>query len=230
MVKCSTNLWNEIWESGAFNGATGQPTASSAFSRSVNFIKVNGGSNIYFNVEDINSTNNFFIWEYDEDYQFLPSYNTISSNGVITLKNNCQYIKVSYRRPYSEISDYSVSINYPSSDTTYHAYNGTTTIINLGDTYYNGGKVTIDKDGHRTLTADGQTVNLPDDGPVNALVGVNNVYCDTGDTTVQYKDTIQNYIDTRVNAVSNRSLSMLRTLETLEKSTTLERGETDDQK
>ncbi|MBO7732255.1 MAG: hypothetical protein J6S67_06875, partial [Methanobrevibacter sp.] len=64
--------------------------------------------------------------------------------------------------------------------------------------------------------------------------GDNNFFTDYGDITVQYKDTIQNYIDTRVNAVSNRSLSMMRTLETLEKSVTLdktldiERGDNND--
>lgn len=43
-------------------------------------------------------------------------------------------------------------------------------------------------------------------------IGDNNFFTDYGDTTVQYKDTINNYIDTRVNAVSSRSLSMIRTI------------------
>ena len=125
-----------------------------------------------------------------------------------------------------EISNFQIEIGAAASS--YEPFNGSTTLINLGDTYYNGGEVNIDKSGHRTLTADGQTVTLPDGEPINAFVGINNVYCDTGDITVQYKDTIQNYIDTRVNTVSNRSLSMMRTLETLEKSAELERGETDE--
>ena len=64
--------------------------------------------------------------------------------------------------------------------------------------------------------------------------GDNNFFTDYGDITVQYNDTIQNYIDTRVNTVSNRSLSIQRTLETLEKSVTLdktselERGDNND--
>lgn len=76
--------------------------------------------------------------------------------------------------------------------------------------------------------------NLPlTDMPVT-YQGVNNFFTDYGDITVQYKDTIANYIDTRVNTVSNRSLSMMRTLETLEKSVTLdktlelERGDNND--
>ena len=134
----------------------------------------------------------------------------------------------------SEVQDAKISLNY-GNDSTYHEYTTPiTTLINLGDTYYNGGKVTIDKNGHRTLTVDDQTVALTDGEPINALVGDNNVYCDTGNTTVQYKDTIQHYIDSRVQAVSNRSLSMMRTLETLEKSVTLdktldiERGDNND--
>ncbi|MBO7733427.1 MAG: hypothetical protein J6S67_12755 [Methanobrevibacter sp.] len=134
----------------------------------------------------------------------------------------------------SEVQDAKISLNY-GNDSTYHEYTTPiTTLINLGDTYYNGGKVTIDKNGHRTLTVDDQTVALTDGEPINALVGDNNVYCDTGNTTVQYKDTIQHYIDSRIQAVSNRSLSMQRTLETLEKSVTLdktldiERGDNND--
>ena len=54
--------------------------------------------------------------------------------------------------------------------------------------------------------------------------GINNFFADVGDISLSYKDTIQNYIDTRVNTVSNRSLSMMRTLETLEKSVTLDKS------
>ena len=76
----------------------------------------------------------------------------------------------------------------------------------------------------------GEIINLPFAEMPITYVGDNNFFTDYGDITVHYKDTVNNYIDTRINAVSSRSLSMMRTLETLEKSTTLERGETDDQK
>ena len=94
----------------------------------------------------------------------------------------------------SEVQDAKISLNY-GNDSTYHEYTTPiTTLINLGDTYYNGGKVTIDKDGHRTLTADGQTVTLPNGEPISALVGTNNVYADTGDCAVTYKKSIEDAI------------------------------------
>ena len=70
----------------------------------------------------------------------------------------------------------------------------------------------------------GNIIDLPYTEMPNTYVGNNNFFTDYGDITVQYKDTIQNYIDTRIQAVSNRSLSMMRTLETLEKSVTLDKS------
>ena len=71
--------------------------------------------------------------------------------------------------------------------------------------------------------------DLPLTNMPETYIGNNNFFTDYGDTTVQYKDTIQHYIDTRVNAVSNRSLSMMRTLETLDQSAELERGDNNDE-
>ena len=76
----------------------------------------------------------------------------------------------------------------------YIGINVNTSNISLGSTYYNGGKLTIDKEGHRSVIADGVTVDLPSGSPITALVGANNVYCDTGNTTVKYKQTIDEAI------------------------------------
>ena len=128
-----------------------------------------------------------------------------------------------------------ISINYPATDTTYHAYTGNAYAIALGDTYYGGtldvttGVLTIT---HANIASyNGESINEPwlssmdvytpggtpttgaqvvyplttpfdiDLTPevISAIVGTNNVYSDTnGDTEVQYKDSIQHYIDSRV--------------------------------
>ena len=85
---------------------------------------------------------------------------------------------------------------------------------------------TLNSDGTEKVTPD--VYELSNVENLYTLVGDNSFFTNVGDISVQYKDTIQNYIDTRVNAVSNRSLSMLRTLETLEKSAELERGDNND--
>ena len=67
-------------------------------------------------------------------------------------------------------------------------------------------------------------IDLTDIPDINALIGTNNVFNDTnGNVTVEYKESINKAINDLLN--TNRSLSMMRTLETDE---TLERGETDE--
>jgi hypothetical protein len=38
------------------------------------------------------------------------------------------------------------------------------------------------------------TIDLPDGTPINTLSGVNNISCDTGNTTVKYKQSIDDAI------------------------------------
>lgn len=73
-------------------------------------------------------------------------------------------------------------------------YVSTTETISLGSTFYNGGKLSQDKAGHREVMADGQTTNLPDGDPLVALVGTNNIYANTGDMSVKYKESVDNDI------------------------------------
>lgn len=194
----------------------------------------------------------------------------------------------------ANIPKYNIQVEIGSTETTYEPYNGSTTLINLGGTYY-GGYVEQDKDGHRQLvvthsdsvdlntltfyratfsgnsgfyadlpnglikgtgsaTIDGlctnykvtsqasmpedkscrfyshtdwggfsriairdddtidmtgeeftayvtgqicyeiqnpQTIALPDGEPIKTLPGINNIYADTGDTTVEYRNLTQ---------------------------------------
>ena len=68
-------------------------------------------------------------------------------------------------------------------------------------TAYVTGQITYEK-------ANPQTVALPDGEPIVAFNGVNNVWSDTnGDTTVEYKQGIQEYIDAKLG--NNRGVNLL---------------------
>lgn len=84
---------------------------------------------------------------------------SISSDDevVLTSLENPTFIK-------SILSRYDIQIEAGSTATTYEAYNGTTTLINLGGTYY-GGYVEQDKDGHRQLVV--TWCNITDLGSLN---------------------------------------------------------------
>ena len=203
IIKRGINLWDEVTELGTIDATTGENTPSNTAYRTKNFIPVKPNMQIYVVKPLVNLGFRF----YGKNKNYLSSL-VVYVNYNITIPNDCYYVR--FHNTSTPTYNNDISINYPNTEHDYHAYNNSSDInnINLGGTYYNGGTLTIDKDGHRTLTADGQTVTLPDGEPINALVGVNNVYCDTGDITVQYKDTVQHYIDTRVQA--SRSASLMR--------------------
>ena len=92
-------------------------------------------------------------------------------------------------------TNFYIEVTLDTSATTYEAYNGNTEAINLGETIYNGGTFTQDNAGHRTLTADGTTINLPDGTPITTLIGTNNIYNDSGNTEVVYKESINEAIN-----------------------------------
>ena len=77
-----------------------------------------------------------------------------------------------------------------STSSNHEPYDSVTKTISLGDTFYNGGTLSQDRAGHRTITADGQTTNLPDGEPLVARIGTNNIYANTGDMSVNYKESV----------------------------------------
>lgn len=108
---------------------------------------------------------------------------------TVTISNDDSFILMSLENPTvikSILSRYDIQIEVGSYASDYEAYNGNTKVINLGGTYYNGGTLTQDKYGNTKLTADGQTIDLPDGEPIITLNGVNNIYNDSGDTSVTY--------------------------------------------
>ena len=86
---------------------------------------------------------------------------------TVTSPDNARYFKFELGAAYGTTYNNDISINYPATDTNYHAY--------VGDVY-----PVTDKDN------------------ITILNGVNNIFADVGDVSVQAYDSIQHYIDTKV--------------------------------
>lgn len=86
------------------------------------------------------------------------------------------------------ITIYDLSFNYPSTDTSYHAYSGTTYPISWQTEAgtITDGTLTIDYDGSVTLKTGGQTYTLTSISPIETLIGDNNIWSDAGPVSVTY--------------------------------------------
>jgi hypothetical protein len=114
------NLWNEEWESGYYD-ASGNPQPNANAIRSKNFIQVMPNMVIRpINGTDNNGRFNF----YDKDKNWIGT--TTGYNYNITIPSNCYYMLISTGTAYGNTYKNDISINYPSTDTSYHAYKGNT--------------------------------------------------------------------------------------------------------
>ena len=141
VVNCGVNIWNGVTEFGSFDTTTGEKISNNNLLRSVNPIPVKPNQT-YMRL--IDSSLGFRVFYYDKNMNYLSTDVSQYTKLAITMPNDCFFINIAYQKTISK-----VSINYPSSDTEYHDYNGTTAIINLGGTYYGGtvdaitGKITL---------------------------------------------------------------------------------------
>lgn len=82
------NLFDEVWESGSFNGTTGAEISDSNTVRSKNYISVEPNKTYTF---DVNAVKVY----YDREYNVI-SVDTATSNTkrTITVPSNCHYIRI----------------------------------------------------------------------------------------------------------------------------------------
>ena len=137
------NVWDEEWEVGGIDGTTGQ-NISGNFVRSKNYIGVIPNTD-YF----IRGTSTIVVCRYDANKQFLGFNNR--DNAVLTATEDTHYIRFRTGQAYGTTYNNDISINYPSTDHDYHAYNGQTITKDLGRTVYGGtldvvsGVLTVDR-------------------------------------------------------------------------------------
>ena len=157
VTRCGVNLWDEEWEVGALNYTTGNTQVNLNNIRSLNYIPISPSTTVYIKTP---TGQPIIVCEYNESKTFIASPIYGYGNVTLTTNSDTHFIKFcTIGNPnYGSTYNNDISINYPSTDTTYHAYNG-------------------------------QTVPVSDATTLVTLSGINNVFADSGDVTVQYKDT-----------------------------------------
>lgn len=176
VTRTGVNVWDEEWENGYIYDSTGNNMPSNNFIRSKNYIPVKSNETYYFaNGGNVANTDVYF---YDKNKTYLglntSGHITIArSNDTFTIPENAYFMRFYMASSYGSSYNNDISINYPSTDTEYHAYNGTTYTTTLKDgnnqplTCY-GGELT-NVNGVQSLTVthanissyNGETINEP---------------------------------------------------------------------
>lgn len=128
---CGVNVWDEEWEVGNINDGSGEDLPQNNIIRTKNYIRVMSGKSYYIKCPT-SGIARLFLYAKDKSYiTYVPIDNII--NNIYTIPNNCEYIRFRTLAAYGTTYNNDISINYPSTDTSYHAYNGTTLIIQFTD-------------------------------------------------------------------------------------------------
>lgn len=156
VTRCGANLCDGIFEQGSItNNGTNSPSTTRC--RLVGYMPIKPNATYY-----CKSDYNTFLFFYDKNKTFIGYYANNVKNSTFKPKDlpnavsggddfsNARYVRFRYDNATFEGN---FSINYPSTDTEYHAYNGQTYTIDLDGTRYGGtldvvsGLLTI-TDGH----------------------------------------------------------------------------------
>ena len=136
VVVTGTNQWDEEWEVGYID-SHGENTASAINIRSKNFIPIVPNTRYYLK-SGYTTIVYCPIFFYDENKVFLSSNLQQVWNTVITTPSNSKYMRFYMNSAYGTTYNNDISINYPPTDTEYHAYNGQTKTITFPSTIYGG--------------------------------------------------------------------------------------------
>ena len=130
VVDCGINLWDEEWELGGI-GDDGNNTPNNSRIRSKNYIPIAPNTTYYFK----NGTATMWLWAYDGSKTYIGRLNGGNSigNATLTIPDGVKYIRFVCTNAYGTTYNNDISINYPSTDHDYHAYNGTTISVQFKD-------------------------------------------------------------------------------------------------
>lgn len=131
VVRCGANICDEQFEIGGLSSTNGQKIVANDRLRTANYI-VTKSSSFYFS-----SPKGAWLHKYDASYNWLGR-EQISADASFSLSSDVAYIRLEMYSSYGTTYNNDISINYPSTDTDYHAYTANTYTIQLGDTYYGG--------------------------------------------------------------------------------------------
>lgn len=140
------NVWDEEWELGSIDGTTGANVVSSTNFRSKNYISVIPNLSYCFYYGSYSTSNPFttlvcLFYDLEKNYISNASIVLDTRAKSVTIPSNAHYLRFRSGGTNAQ-STYNndISINYPSTDTEYHAYNGNTYTTALSTTCYGGSK------------------------------------------------------------------------------------------
>ena len=131
----AVNVWDEEWEVGEINGTTGANANTGVAIRSKNYIPVINTNEYYFKIGYTACT----IYQYSS--QNVSGYIGAiygKANATFTLANNCEYIRFATGTGYGTTYNNDISINFPSNNTAYIPFKGSTATQNYMDTFGHG--------------------------------------------------------------------------------------------
>lgn len=126
----SINIWDEEWALGYYKTTDGTFVANtSGYIASKYKIAVKPSTQYFFYTNAIR----FEVFEYGADKAFLRCSFGNANNGLINTSADAYYITFSsHANNYGATYNYDLSLNYPSTDTAYHASNLDSTVYNIG--------------------------------------------------------------------------------------------------
>ena len=116
------NQWDEEWEVGTI-GDNGVPVASTNTIRAKNYISVKPNTTYYLKN---GFATNIYLHAYDVNKNWISLLVNGSYDRTFTTPSNCRFILFRCNSSYGTTYNHDISINYPSTDTSYHAYQGAT--------------------------------------------------------------------------------------------------------
>ena len=119
------NVWDEEWEQGAINDTTGENQPANDNIRSKNYIPVKPNTTYY------GEANGYSLRKYYYDINKNLISHTTNTTGAFTTPENCVFLRFrtgsKEGTPYGITYNNDISINYPSTDTSYHSGTSNTT-------------------------------------------------------------------------------------------------------
>ena len=131
---CGVNVWDEEWEVGGLNPLNGETTSENDRIRSKNYRPCKPNMTMFCYIPS--GKGNLQIVFYDINKNYLGYYN-FTTEHTFTTPNVCCFFKFNTGGSYGTTYNNDISINYPSTDTEYHAYNGQTYTIPFTDSQGN---------------------------------------------------------------------------------------------
>lgn len=126
---CGINLWNEDWEQGLYNNQ-GDKVAGTNAIRAKNPIPVK--PNTEYRIVGLSGNR---VCYYDVTGTFISTKTNVTTD---TVPSNAYFMTFSTGTSYGGSYNNDISINYPSTDTQYHAYTGNLYTVSFGQTIYGG--------------------------------------------------------------------------------------------